>query len=298
MSETRNATCPNCQKFTVNHSCHNHGRVHILRRRFINLVCTGYNKALSRDRRLHACEVLRSIIPDPDRVRAANAESFRHGGPGIWAHTVQHVLWPRVPFTVVEIASKAPCDPSRLRKSFPVKSSSEYLHANLLLALLHHTGFPIDKCPELPTERQWAIAGIAKVSPKIFDVICRQLDFQDARPMVREFSAVPFKAGVVLDCLVSHPDRQVLKKLPSIQPDVCELQNQPDVKRVLAECVEEGNAVLSEYPLLMETLKPISLETEIDDIANSLLYLESWFFARELFFESLEDCGHLLGIFI
>ncbi len=269
----------------------------IFRKHFIDLITKGYSKDLGLEQRLDACDALMSFIPDPDRVRADNAESFRNGGPGIWAHVVQNVVWPSVPFTVPEIASMAPCDPSRLRKSYPIRSNSEYLHTNILLAMLHHTSFPTERWPQLPTEKQWAIAGIGKIAPRIFDVVWQRMRFKDSRLEVREVTSIPFKVGVVLDCLVSNPMLHVIKRLDEIQPEAGVLRNDSMVMRLLEDCVEQGNTILSEYPLLVETVKPISLEAELREIGRSLLYIESWFLSRELFFESLNDCEHLLGIF-
>lgn len=268
------------------------------RRLFLNDIQIANCEGVGRRERLAACDRLAGWIGEPHATLAVLAEAYRKGGPALWAQTVMHHIGWKIPFGLMELATLAPCSPCRIRKPCADKGCVEVMHLNVLLAILHHSGYAIHQLPPLPTERQWAIAGLCHATPRLFA-------FHDGRsnPDVPRrkstHSSLPFKVGAVIDVLITHERLHLLGMfLPAVEMNEEELRGRPVFMDVLGDCVHQANQILDEYPLLMEALGPVTLDGILADMGPALQYLESWFLCRELFAESVLDNGDRLGIFV
>ena len=115
--------------------------------------------------------------------------------------------------------------------------------------------------------------------------------------MMVKHRPISLKVGLVIHRLTQHSQFECLMDLLSttwISPK--QLNRDLEISKVVRDCIEEGNRVLGDWPLLYEAIGPID-RTIVPELALVLNeYLECWIIGRELFGQWLDEADGRLGI--
>jgi len=261
------------------------------RQRFVELLRIAGDDGNSE--RITAIVELAKGVADPDRSRQGIMEPYRNAVAGMWGILIFWSAIFKLPFSFSELASLVPCYPGRLTRPAHDKTFVDPMHPSIVWGIVAQLEIPLSQLPLPPTDRQRATVGLCHAVPKFHRL------FSGRPNSSARLQPIFFQQGLVLDALVMHKDLScVINLLSNDGEDVLSVIQDRNAYTVLRQCVAEANFVVAEYPLLAEHCGLISLDEMADALPKLVIYLESWFYCRELLADCLTGDTRLLGLFV